>query len=59
MNIIFFGTPEFAATILEELIKNNLRPVLIVTAPDRPVGRKQVITSPPVKVLGEKHGLPV
>ncbi|OHA61925.1 MAG: methionyl-tRNA formyltransferase [Candidatus Wildermuthbacteria bacterium GWA2_46_15] len=59
MNIIFFGTPEFAATILEELIKSNLKPILVVTSPDKPVGRKQVITPPPVKVLAEKYHIPV
>ncbi|MDP2926982.1 MAG: methionyl-tRNA formyltransferase [bacterium] len=58
MKIIFFGTPEFAATILEELIKSNLKPILVVTSPDKPVGRKQVITSPPVKVLAEKYSIP-
>lgn len=59
MNIIFFGTPEFAATILEELVKNNLKPVLVVTAPDKPFGRKQVLTPPAAKILAEKYGIPV
>src|SRR3989344_8306890 len=45
----FFGTPEFAATILEGLIKGGFLPSLVITNPDRPVGRKNVITPPPVK----------
>ncbi|MDP2930064.1 MAG: methionyl-tRNA formyltransferase [bacterium] len=55
LNIVFFGTPEFSATILETLIKHNLKPVLVVTAPDKPVGRSQIMTPPPVKVLAEKR----
>ena len=55
----FFGTPEFAVIILDELKKAGFIPSLIITAPDRPVGRKQVLTPPPVKVWGEEHNLPV
>ena len=53
----FFGTPEFAALILEKLIKANMPPAVIVCNPDRPVGRKKVITSPPTKVLAQKHDI--
>ncbi len=59
VEIIFFGSPEFAAIILERLVKNNLKPVLVVTAPDKPVGRKQELTAPATKVMAEKHGIPV
>jgi len=59
LNIIFMGTPEFGAIILEELIKAGYKPILVVTASDKPVGRKQIITPPPVKVLAEKYGIPV
>jgi methionyl-tRNA formyltransferase len=58
MRIIFFGTPEFSAIILEELIKNNFKPVLVVTAPDKPVGRNQVLTPPAVKLTAEHYGIP-
>ena len=51
MKFIFFGTPDFAKIILEKLVKANFIPVTIVTNPDRPVGRKKVLTSPPVKSL--------
>jgi len=59
MKIVFIGTPEFGAIILEGLIKANYKPVLVVTAPDKPVGRKQVLTPPPVKILAERYKIPV
>jgi methionyl-tRNA formyltransferase len=58
MNIIFFGTPDFGAVILEGLIK-NYKPVLVITEPNKPTGRKQTLTPPPVKVLAQKYNLPV
>lgn len=56
---VFFGTPQLAADILERLKRDNLVPSLIVTNPDRPVGRKQILTSPPVKLWAEKNNIPV
>ena len=53
MNYIFFGTPEFAAIILKKLIEADFTPAAIVTNPDRPVGRKKVLTAPAVKQLLE------
>lgn len=47
--IVFFGTPRFAVTILDELKKAGIVPSLIVTAPDKPKGRGLVLTPPPVK----------
>ncbi len=59
-SIIFCGTPDFAVPALEELLKNPAFQVtLVVTQPDKPVGRKQIVTPPPVKVFAEKHGIPV
>ena len=57
--IVFFGTPEFAVTILEKLIASPFAPSLVVTAPDKAVGRKQKITPPPVKILAKQNGIPV
>ncbi len=57
LKIIFFGTPDFGVIILEELIKNNYNPVLVITAPDKPVGRKHVLTPPPVKKIAEKYNV--
>lgn len=59
LKIIFLGTPEFAAIILEKLIKAELMPEAVICNPDKPVGRKQIITPPPVKVLAQKFGLAV
>jgi len=59
MKIIFIGTPEFGAIVLEELIKDGYPPILVISSPDKPVGRKHNITPPPVKVLAEKHGIEI
>ncbi len=59
MNYIFFGTPEFAAIILEKLIAAGFPPAAVVCNPDRPVGRKKVIAKPPTKILAEKYNIPV
>ncbi|CDO02285.1 Methionyl-tRNA formyltransferase [Oceanobacillus picturae] len=57
--IVFMGTPDFSVPILHNLVKSEYEVVLAVTQPDRPVGRKRVITPPPVKVEAEEHGIPV
>ncbi len=54
--IVFMGTPGYAQTILESIIDQT---VLVVTRPDKPVGRKREITPPPVKVTAQKHGIDV
>ncbi len=59
MKFAFFGTPTLAATALDELASFNLIPSLIVTNPDAPVGRKQILTPPPTKLWAEAHGVPV
>ena len=53
MKYAFFGTPDFAAVILEKLVAFNFPPTLVVCNPDRPVGRKHIITPPPTKVLAK------
>jgi methionyl-tRNA formyltransferase len=57
---IFFGTPEFAVPSLEAL-KHNARfeVIAVVTQPDRPIGRKKIITPSPVKIAAEKFGIPI
>ena len=57
--IVFFGTPEFALPSLEALVQNGYTPELVVTKPDEPAGRKQIIAPPPVKVYAEHHHIPV
>ncbi|HDH31350.1 MAG TPA: methionyl-tRNA formyltransferase [Candidatus Wolfebacteria bacterium] len=46
---IFFGTPEFASIILEKLINTGYVPEAVVCNPDKPFGRKKIITPPPIK----------
>lgn len=59
MKYIYFGTPEFASAILKDLIASGHSPVAVVTNPDRPVGRKQIITPSPVKVLALENNIKV
>lgn len=59
MKYIFFGTPEFAAIVLEKLIDAGYIPEAIICNPDEPVGRKQILTPPPVKVLVEKFNISI
>jgi len=49
MKYVFFGSPRFAAIILGSLIEAGMPPVALVCNPDRPVGRKQIITPPLTK----------
>lgn len=48
MKIVFFGTPEFSIPTLEKLAASRHEVSLVVSRPDRPVGRRQVLTPPPV-----------
>ena len=57
MKIVFFGTSEFGSIILEKLVQAGLSPVLVVTTPDNPAGRKQELTPPPIKVTAQKLGI--
>jgi len=59
MKTIFFGTPRFGAIILEALVRAEVVPVLVVTAPDKPVGKKHELMPSPVKVVAEKQGIAV
>ncbi len=59
MNIVFMGTPDFAVPCLEALINNGHNVTLCVTKPDMPVGRKQILTAPPVKNVAVKNNIKV
>lgn len=59
MRILFMGTPDFARSILEKLHKDGENIVAVVTQPDKPWGRKQILTPPPVKQYAMENGLPV
>ncbi len=55
MKFAFLGSPRFAEIVLEELIVGGFRPSVVICNPDRPVGRKKVVTPPPTKVLALKN----
>ncbi len=59
VNLIFAGTPEFAASALADLIKAGHKVVAVYTQPDRPAGRGQKLTPSAVKTLALEHQIPV
>jgi len=59
MRTVFMGTPEFAAVVLQKLINEQYDIVLVVSQPDRPVGRKKELLPTPVKKVAQKHHLPI
>lgn len=60
IRVCFLGTPDFAVTHLQALLKNsNYQVVGVVTQPDRPAGRKMQLTPSPVKSLAVENSLPV
>ena len=59
MNIVFMGTPEFAAVTLTSLLTSKYHIIAVFTQPDKPVGRKLILTPSPVKMLAQQHKIPV
>ena len=60
LRVVFMGTPEFAAVILESLLcSRHVECAAAYTQPDRPAGRGKKLTPPPVKTLAQDRGLPV
>lgn len=59
VKIAFMGTPDFAVHSLNVLIEEGMNVVCVVTQPDRPQGRKKVLTPTPVKAAAVEHGIPV
>ena len=57
--VLFMGTPDFAVTVLQALLESAVNVVGVVSQPDRPVGRKQVLNPTPVKALALNHHLVV
>lgn len=61
-SLIFYGSPQFSADTLESLLtpesKKQLRVVAVVTQPDKPIGRKRLLTPSPVAIVATKHHLP-
>ena len=59
-DVIFMGTPDYASSILEALIKDtDINVKAVYTQPDKPVGRKKILTAPIVKVVAEENSLHV
>ena len=59
MKVVYMGTPDFAVKPLEALIEANYDVVGVFTQPDKPVGRKAILTPPPVKVVALENNIPV
>ena len=59
MKILFMGTPDIAAKSLAALMEAGHEICAVFTRRDKPVGRKQILTAPPVKQLAVQHGIPV
>ena len=59
MRIVFMGTPDFAVPSLQALIDAGHDVCAVYTQPDKPQGRKQILTAPPVKTLALAHDIPV
>lgn len=59
MKIVFMGTPDYAVSTLEKLIEKGHEVSAVFAQPDKPVGRKHILTPPPVKVCAQKHNIPV
>ena len=59
LRVIFMGTPVFACSVLEALIEEKYNVVLVVSQPDKPVGRHHQVVSTPVHELADKYGIPV
>lgn len=60
LKIIFMGTPEVGCITLEKLIASGTyAPQLVITQPEKPAGRGQKMSPPPVQILAEKHGIEV
>ena len=59
MRIVFMGTPDFAVPSLQALIDAGHDVCAVYTQPDKPQGRKQILTAPPVKTLALEYDIPV
>jgi len=59
MKIAFFGTSEYSVMVLDALKQAGMTPALVIATPDKPKGRKLILTPPPTKVWAEEHNVPV
>lgn len=59
MRVVYLGTPTFAVLPLEKIIQAGYDVVAVISQPDRPIGRKMILTPTPVKECAIKHNIPV
>ena len=59
MKIVFMGTPDYAVSTLKKLIEKGHEIAAVFAQPDKKVGRKQILTPPPVKVCAVENGIPI
>ena len=57
--IVYMGTPEMSAQVLEALIQEGFKVVAVIAQEDRPVGRKAILTEVPTKIVAKQHNIPV
>ncbi len=57
--IVFMGTPEISASVLEGIISSGYNVVAVIAQPDRPVGRKKILMPVPTKEVALRHNIPV
>lgn len=59
LRIVFFGTPQFAASVLRNLLQQKFNVVAVITKPDRPIGRSGTPVPTPVKIVAETQDPPI
>jgi len=59
LKLVFFGGSDLSVYVLDELKLHGILPTLIITTPDKPKGRKLVLTPTPVKVWAQNHNIEV
>lgn len=59
LKILYFGTPEMSANVLERLIEDGFNIIGLVAQADKPVGRKKELKPVPTKNIAQKHNVPV
>src|SRR5574344_1396830 len=59
LKIVFMGTPDFACNVLQSLIDNNYNVALVVSQPDKEIGRKHILINTPVKDVAINNNIEV
>lgn len=58
IKFVYFSTGFFGEAVLKHLLAQGIKPKRIITSPDRPVGRHQIVEDGPIKKLAVEHGIP-